>query len=155
MLTLGPDFPNFSSVLFITLFVLPLACGTLANRLLTSGGPQHFEKGLKYYTDSKFAEALTELNQAIAIDTQDSVSFHARGNVHYELHHYAEAVEDYNRAVALEPNDASAYGNRGWSYRHLGQEDLAVRDWQTCHRLLRLTAPLPETKTKPIDARSP
>lgn len=155
MLTLKPDFPNLT--LFITLlFVLPLACGTLANGLLTTAGPRHFEKGLEYYSDSKFSEALNELNQAIALDSKDSASFHARGNVHYELHQYAEAVEDYNRAVALEPNDASAYGNRGWSYRHLGQEDFAVRDLQTCHRLLRLTAQRPQTKTSnPADADSP
>ncbi len=140
MLTLGLDFPKLSSTLLLFLVVLPLSCWMLANDLLAAE-QKHFENGLKYYLDGRFDAALHELNEDIALAPKASVSFHARGNVYYEMHDYSKAIEDYNTAIKLKPDDATAYGNRGWSYRRLGRYEQALQDLETCSRMLGLPVP--------------
>jgi len=136
VVTPTPSIPELTRWLFLLIFVLPLSCCTLANDRLAAIDQEHFERGLKYYTDNRLDAALDELNQAVALSPKDAAFLHARANVYYELHDYIKAVNDYSKAIALKPDDAAAYGNRGWSYRHLGQDELAFQDWKTCNRLL-------------------
>jgi len=136
VVTQTPSIPELTRWLSLLIFVLPLSCCTLANGHLAASDQEHFEKGLKYYTDNRLEAALQELNQAVALSPKDAAFLHARANVYYELHDYIRAVNDYSKAIALKPDDAAAYGNRGWSYRHLGRDELAFQDWETCNRLL-------------------
>jgi tetratricopeptide (TPR) repeat protein len=59
----------------------------------------------------KYAEALTALNIALAMDARFDMAYFYRGNVYSGLEEFAKAAEDYQRAISINPlNDAAHRG---------------------------------------------
>jgi len=52
------------------------------------------------------------------------------------------AIAKLDRAIKLDPDDASAYFDRGAAYRHKGDYELAVGDFETAVNLLHNSDPL-------------
>lgn len=77
----------------------------------------------------QFAQALGDLDEAVAKAPADPVPLNGRGLVHYLLRQYPESLADYDRAIALDPAYAPAYGARGDTWRAMRQYDRAVQDY--------------------------
>lgn len=116
------------------LAVLILAYVTLFQQKETVAATP-FDRALLYYAEGQTARALGEINLAIT-KHPDSAAYRTRGNIYLELKEYAKAADDYSKAIFLKPTDATAFGYRGWCFRHLGQYDKAIADWQASDRLL-------------------
>lgn len=109
----------------------------------TASAQTHFERGLKLYIANDMIQALVEFNSALKSEPCDDAVLHARANVYSEMHDYKSAVRDYSKAIDINPKNGLLYANRAWAYKHLGQHDLASKDFERCSQLL---------KSKPIDA---
>lgn len=53
-----------------------------------------------------------------------------RGLIQSQLGNYEQAVINYNKAVELDPDFAPVYYERGTAHHHLGQDDLAIKDFE-------------------------
>jgi len=66
---------------------------------------------LKQYND-----ALSDLNESIAINPNSAAAFKERGSAYRNMGRYDEAIENYSKAIAINPNYAQAYGALGICY---------------------------------------
>ena len=80
-------------------------------------------------------QAITDENQALALDPSDANGFNNRANAYDDKGLYDQAIADYNRAIALQPNDAGDYFNRGDTYGKMGRRDAAADDYRAALRL--------------------
>jgi tetratricopeptide (TPR) repeat protein len=78
---------------------------------------------------SDYRGILSDMNQAIAIDAQNSRLYYLRGNAKDDLGDRKGAIDDFNRAIALAPNYDNAYNNRGISKSALGDKKGAIEDY--------------------------
>jgi tetratricopeptide (TPR) repeat protein len=76
----------------------------------------------------EYAQALGELDQALALDPKDAENFTRRGGIYTLQKQYDKAVNDFNRALELDPRYAKAYYNRALVYFHQGKYDPALSD---------------------------
>ncbi len=82
------------------------------------------------------AQALSDINQSIALDRFDSESFVIRGMLHfYTFNKKMEAIIDYNRALCLDPGNVRALFHRGYAYLKYGNKDYARDDFSKADRL--------------------
>ncbi|MFK8910129.1 tetratricopeptide repeat protein, partial [Streptomyces sp. YS-3] len=73
-------------------------------------------------------QALTELDQAIALDPGRARAYYGRAVARCALHGPAAALPDLDRACELAPDDAYYIGYRGDMYRRLGLFEEALAD---------------------------
>jgi Tfp pilus assembly protein PilF/V8-like Glu-specific endopeptidase len=74
----------------------------------------YFVSAYQKNEQGNYQGALTDYNQAIALNPNNAGAYNNRGNLKYQkLNDYQGALADYNRAIAINPNLAEAYGNRG------------------------------------------
>jgi tetratricopeptide (TPR) repeat protein len=78
-----------------------------------------------------YAEALDDLNQAVALDGQNARAFIERALVLRQLGNYEEALADFSRALALRPRDARTLASRGRVYVQLGRYAEALQDFNS------------------------
>ena len=78
------------------------------------------------------AGAISDFDQAIAVDPKYATAYNDRGNVRKALGDLAGAISDYDQAIVVDPKKVEAYYNRGFARK--AQEDLtsAVADL-TCY----------------------
>jgi tetratricopeptide (TPR) repeat protein len=81
--------------------------------------------------------ALSDYNQALALDSNYAPAFYNRGLYRYQLSQREEALSDYNRVIALDSTYAPAYYNRGNVRAHLGELEGAIADFQKAAELYR------------------
>ena len=82
----------------------------------------HQAAGRKLIQDSKFAEAIQQLTEAVRLDPTSARSYNARGYAHLRLKHFAEALADFDNAIRLDPNYVNAYQNRSAARGGLGDK---------------------------------
>lgn len=101
-------------------------------------------RGLAQYQRGNYAEALADLNHAIAIDPYNALFFNSRGSVYLaqalrpnqNLHSGASrAVRDFSEALKLNPQDSNAYNNRGLANFYTGARAYAIDDFNQALRL--------------------
>ncbi len=73
----------------------------------------HVFKGLLFFQQKLFGEALTEYNKAIFINSNYTIIYFFRGNTFKEKKLIDKAIEDYSKAIATNPNFGEAYYARG------------------------------------------
>jgi tetratricopeptide (TPR) repeat protein len=73
--------------------------------------------------------AISDLDKAIAINTQFAQAYNNRGVVKISLGNKQEAISDYDRALAIDPKYADAYYNRGIAKSDLGKNQEAIGDF--------------------------
>jgi tetratricopeptide (TPR) repeat protein len=81
------------------------------------------------------AEALEQLNRALAADPQDVQLLLAKGKVLAGLDKRSEAIEVYSRVIKLDPNNAEAYKERGDNRAQEGSFQEALQDLNRAARL--------------------
>jgi adenylate cyclase len=65
-------------------------------------------------------------SKALAIDPDDAVAHHMKGNVLQSTGHPEEAVAEHERAFAIDPSQADAVANLGVDYLYLGQFEKSI-----------------------------
>jgi len=82
------------------------------------------------------ADALADLNRAIALDGKNASAYRLRGDLAREAGgDLAHAEADLSKAIALDPNDAEAYELRGVVYTNQHRNERAIADYDQAIRL--------------------
>ena len=89
---------------------------------------QKIETGNRFYFNGNYENAILEYSQAIALNSQNAISYRNRGAAYANLHEYARAASDYSNAIELEPNNELAYIGRGAAYIYLQEYNKAIKD---------------------------
>lgn len=90
----------------------------------------YFNKGIKFYGQRKFDEAVAAFTSAIEMNGADFTFYNNRGLAHYASKNYDAAILDFNRAVEINPNDSLIYNNRGVAYEDKGEIGQALLDYR-------------------------
>ncbi|MBW4498707.1 MAG: tetratricopeptide repeat protein [Scytonema hyalinum WJT4-NPBG1] len=77
----------------------------------------------------KWELALSDFNNALAINPQYTYAYNNRGNIYKEQKKWELALSDFNNVIAINPQYADAYVNRGNLYKKLQKWDLALSDY--------------------------
>jgi formylglycine-generating enzyme required for sulfatase activity/Tfp pilus assembly protein PilF len=95
----------------------------------------YYNRGLAYYQNKAFDQAITALTEAIRLNPSYSEAFFKRGDAYDEKENYDHAIKDYTEAIRLNPNYATAYNYRGLSYFKKKDYDQAVQNHTEAIRL--------------------
>lgn len=107
----------------LVVLAVPVATLVLAG---CAAGP--FERGLLYYEQGRYRQALAAFDEAIR--TRPSAGAYAnRGTTRARLGDARGAIEDFTRALALEPDDPEVLVNRGNAHLAAGDPGAAVADF--------------------------
>ncbi|MEE1830477.1 tetratricopeptide repeat protein [Streptomyces sp. SP17KL33] len=85
-------------------------------------------RGRALHRDGAHERALTEYDQALALDPDSATTWQGRAVARAHTGDYAAAVADLDRADALAPDDVTTLVLRGDYHRLLGDPDAAVAD---------------------------
>lgn len=84
-----------------------------------------------FYQLDRPEEAIATMTRILAFSPRNGYAYYRRGWFKELVGDCAGAVEDYSVAILIDPEASRYYVNRGKSYRSLGQEDLARKDFET------------------------
>ena len=73
----------------------------------------YYNRGLIYYQQNKFTQAIADYTKAIEIDSRLEEAYYNRGIAYAKQSDLNQAVSDYNKAININFNKAEAYINRG------------------------------------------
>ncbi|CAD8187632.1 unnamed protein product [Paramecium octaurelia] len=90
---------------------------------------QHVICGNNSYESGRIDEALLEYDKALILNPNNSLVYHNRGILYYNMEKNQEALLDYNKAIELNPQDSKIYNNRGNLYQDLGRQEDAINDF--------------------------
>jgi tetratricopeptide (TPR) repeat protein len=79
--------------------------------------------------------ALSDLDQAIALDSQNADSYYRRGNLRHQQGDRPGAIADYTQAIALNPQHQNAYFNRAVVLNATGDPTAAEADFTAALQL--------------------
>ena len=82
----------------------------------------HNEKGLDYFSRSKFSQAVKEYDEAIRIYPGLAPAHNNRGSALFALGRFEDAAACFSRAVVIDPNYGQAHFNLALAYLKLGRE---------------------------------
>jgi superkiller protein 3 len=82
----------------------------------------HNEKGLDYFSRSKFEQAVKEYDEAIRIYPALAPAHNNRGSALFALGRFGDSVACFSRAVEIDPNYGQAHFNLALAYLKLGRE---------------------------------
>ncbi|MFF9041140.1 tetratricopeptide repeat protein [Streptomyces sp. NPDC014892] len=85
-------------------------------------------RGRALHRDGAYERAVTEYDQALALDPDSAGAWQGRAVARAHTGDYAAAVADLDRAHALAPDDVTTLALRGDYHRLLGDPDAAVAD---------------------------
>lgn len=83
----------------------------------------------------RFAGAIEDASQAIALDANYTEAYTARGRGYAGIGKYAQALADYDHAASLDPTMADIYVERGLIYWNMGDYERSLAD---ANRLIEL-----------------
>ncbi len=85
--------------------------------------------GVEAYRDSRFADAMTDLNRAILIMPDNYMSLFMRGNTNLKVNDLRAATYDFTRCEALQPDSIYSYFSRGLCFLELEEFGNAASDF--------------------------
>ena len=80
-------------------------------------------RGLKYFANREYDEAIEDFNTAIALDSNNAGAYFNRGSAYYKTGEFAYAIVDFDMAIALDPQNRSARDLRNKAQRELENLD--------------------------------
>lgn len=90
----------------------------------------YINRGIAKAALGLYSEAISDFDQSILINPQNSFAFHNRATAKGALKRFEEAVIDYNRALFLNPDYILAYLGRGTTREFLNLLSDAKQDYQ-------------------------
>ncbi len=85
--------------------------------------PYFFPRLVDYYLDdNRLDSAMNVVNQALAIDPDNTLYLYTQSGILLDQGKYADCIEVCNKVTALDPNMAEAYCNAGLSYFNMAVE---------------------------------
>ena len=92
-------------------------------------------RGVEWKAKGELAKAITDYDEAIKADPQQSAVYNNRGIAFAAQSDYDKAIADYDEAINLNPKYASALNNRGLAYFNKGQHQRAIADYDAAIQL--------------------
>ena len=90
----------------------------------------HYFKGISYDMKGQYDQAISQYNQAIAINPTFANAYISRGIAYAQSKgQYDQALSDFSKAIEISPQFAKAYKDRGIAYYKKGQYDQAITDY--------------------------
>lgn len=86
-------------------------------------------RGIAYYLNKDYNNALKDTSKAIELNPQYPFCYNTRGILYYAKKEYTKALSDYNTAISLKKEFHSAYYNRGMVYLSLKKYREALNDF--------------------------
>ena len=86
-------------------------------------------RGVVYFESRRYNQAVSDFNEAIRLNPENSHVYYNRGNAYSSKGQYDEAIADYNEAIRLDPENNQVYNNRGNAYLAKGDFDKAIDDY--------------------------
>lgn len=87
---------------------------------------QYFQKGLSYFRQSKFSDAIIQYDSAISLNPNYADAFMDRGASKANNGQFEAAIADYLKAEELGFKKSVVYSNLGFAYYSLKQPDSAL-----------------------------
>jgi tetratricopeptide (TPR) repeat protein len=94
-----------------------------------SFSPAFYNRGIAYYEQKQFEEAIADFNQALKLEPRSALAFFYRGICQMELNDYQRAIESFTLTVSLDPRPSKALLNRGLCYQKMESYEKAIRDY--------------------------
>ena len=85
----------------------------------------HTDKGLNYFAQHKFEQAIKEYDEAIKLDPKLAAAHNNLGSAYFALTRYTEAAAAFQQATQLDPKYGQAHLNLALAYLKLGREQEA------------------------------
>ena len=82
----------------------------------------HCNKGITYFNNERYSEAVTAFQNAITLDLDFTTAHYNLGLAHYEMEIYPRAVDALQKAIVLDPTYTAAHHSLALAY--LGQQEL-------------------------------
>ncbi len=95
----------------------------------------HVWRGIDLNRMNRYAEAIGEFNQALAINPKMWGALNGRGYAYFSSGDSGKALADYNAAIELDPKQAPPYLGRGIVFSSMGEQQRAVDDLTNATRL--------------------
>jgi len=89
----------------------------------------------------EIAQALSDLDAAVAVEPQNAFAFHTRGVLWMKQHQWSRSIPDFDETLRLSFDpivQSSAHHNRGIAWMRLKEFDKAIPDFDACIRLSSL-----------------
>jgi tetratricopeptide (TPR) repeat protein len=101
----------------------------LEKQKISNRTASHIFKGLSYFYQDKFPEAVAEANLALQINPKYERAYNCRGGFYFGWGQNDRALADYNRALEIDPQYAGAYYNRGCLHLRTEEYERAIADF--------------------------
>ncbi len=108
-----------------------------------SEGFEFYIKGMEFYEEKNFKEALTQFNTALEFGYESELSQYRADCLQY-LGLYKESIEDYIKAISENPDDCNLYFCRSNSREETGDIDGAIKDLEQAIILSKVKSNLNE-----------
>jgi Tfp pilus assembly protein PilF len=97
---------------------------------LPSFSRDYMFRSIAWYQKGHFQEALSDIDQSVALDPLEATALHHRANVLFALHRLDEARVAYDQTLKRSPEEAGAWNNLGATLDLLGRPDEALAAFQ-------------------------
>ncbi|MBN2410579.1 fused MFS/spermidine synthase [candidate division KSB1 bacterium] len=87
-----------------------------------------------YYRTSRYAEALTELEYLIKVQSNRAYDYDHLGRIYFELERYEDAVTVFRKAIELDPQLPIPHFRLASIYRNAGVYDMALKELKTIEK---------------------
>ncbi len=89
-------------------------------------------RGLMHFKNNQLAEAIDDLNRALAINPKLDSAYNNRANCHAAQGDLVAAISDYDEALDINPGNLRAWINQGITFRDISSYDLALGNFDIC-----------------------
>lgn len=99
--------------IFLTVFLLQ-------GNLFAEDAQYYFQKGHRFYLDSKPAQAEIEFKKALELNPNLPEAYYYLGSIYFKQERYAQSIAQCRQALKLNPEDISSLIILGLSFQHTG-----------------------------------
>jgi putative GTP pyrophosphokinase len=95
----------------------------------------HKHRGMAYFSESRYEEALEDFSQTVDLDPQNYKAAYYRGVVDSVMMNYGSAVDDFTLALKIHPFHFYSLYRRSQAYFHIEDYPKAMADCESALRL--------------------